>query len=267
MKHFLILALFVALSSACLLSQDRSSQSPQPPATLDVLSDTGGVDFGPYLAKVLHDVREHWYLLIPNVARAPIKKKGKVDIEFAIAKDGHVEGMRTVGRSNDVALDRAAWGGIAASSPFAQLPSEYSNAYLALRLHFLYNCTGEDCPTHNCKGEDCRTNEYLESHNLQLLKKTDDLRVSPSSVELAAAANQKFSVSQPGRNVLTLALWSLSGNGCKGESCGTISGAGLYTAPHELPDPPVVWVRATLVSDPTKSASAVIHLVKVGSSQ
>ena len=45
---------------------------------LDVLSDTMGVDFGPYLSRVLHDVRENWYNIIPEVARAPIMKKGKV---------------------------------------------------------------------------------------------------------------------------------------------------------------------------------------------
>ena len=55
---------------------------------LDVLSDTMGVDFGPYLQRVLHDVRLNWYNLIPEVARAPIMKKGKVTIEFAILKDG-----------------------------------------------------------------------------------------------------------------------------------------------------------------------------------
>src|SRR5208337_1655603 len=51
---------------------------------LDVLTDTMGVDFGPYLQRVLHDVKVNWYTLIPESARAPIMKKGKVSIEFAI---------------------------------------------------------------------------------------------------------------------------------------------------------------------------------------
>ena len=38
---------------------------------LDVLSDTMGVDFGPYLSRVLHDVKQNWYTLIPEAARAP----------------------------------------------------------------------------------------------------------------------------------------------------------------------------------------------------
>lgn len=46
---------------------------------LEVLSDTLGVDFGPYLQRVVHDVRSHWYHLIPYVAQDPIKKKGQVE--------------------------------------------------------------------------------------------------------------------------------------------------------------------------------------------
>ena len=106
---------------------------------LDVLSDTMGVDFGPYLARVLHDVRENWYRIIPESARAPLMKKGKVSIEFAILKNGQVAGLQIVGTSGDVALDRAAYGGITASKPFPPLPAEFGGQYLALRFHFYYN--------------------------------------------------------------------------------------------------------------------------------
>jgi TonB family protein len=114
---------------------------------MDVLSDTMGVDFGPYLARVLQDVKTNWYNLIPEVARPPIMKKGKVSIEFAITKQGEVAGMRLIGPSGDVSLDRAAWGGITGSNPFPPLPNEYvSNGgqYLALRFHFYYNPDSND---------------------------------------------------------------------------------------------------------------------------
>jgi TonB family protein len=106
---------------------------------LDVLSDTMGVDFSPYLARVLHDVRENWYRLIPESAQAPLMKKGKVSIEFAILKDGRVTGMQYISGSGDVALDRAAYAGITASNPFPPLPNEFGGQYLALRFHFFYN--------------------------------------------------------------------------------------------------------------------------------
>jgi len=114
-------------------------QPTQAIGPMDVLSDTMGVDFGPYLARVLHDVKMNWYNMIPEAARAPLMKKGKVSIEFAILKDGRVAGMRLAGTSGDVALDRAAWGGITASNPFPPLPGQFGGQYLALRFHFYYN--------------------------------------------------------------------------------------------------------------------------------
>jgi outer membrane biosynthesis protein TonB len=59
---------------------------------LVILTDTKGVDFGPYFQRVLHDVRMNWCNLIPESARAPLMKKGKLVIEFSILKDGMVTG-------------------------------------------------------------------------------------------------------------------------------------------------------------------------------
>jgi TonB family protein len=105
---------------------------------LEILSDTQGVDFGPYVARILQDVKENWYRLIPKSAKM---KNGKVAIEFAITKDGKVAGTKLTDASGDVALDRAAWGGITASNPFPPLPSEFGGHYLALRFRFYYNPT------------------------------------------------------------------------------------------------------------------------------
>jgi TonB family protein len=108
---------------------------------LEVLSDTMGVDFGPYLQRVLHDVRQNWYTAIPESAQF---KKGKLAIEFAITKDGKVAGMKLVASSGDTPLDRAAWAGITASDPFPPLPTEFGGQYLALRFIFFYNPSKED---------------------------------------------------------------------------------------------------------------------------
>jgi TonB family protein len=106
---------------------------------LDILSDTMGVDFGPYMSRVLQDVRRNWYSVLPPSVNAPIFKKGKVGIEFAIMKDGSVRGLQVVNGSGDTALDRAAYGGITLSNPFPPLPKEFSGPYLALRFRFYYN--------------------------------------------------------------------------------------------------------------------------------
>jgi TonB family protein len=103
---------------------------------LDILSDTQGVDFGPYLQRIVQVVRQNWYILIPESAEM---KKGKLAIEFAITKDGQVADMRLVTSSGDVALDRPAWGSITNSNPFPPLPTEFRGPYLALRFRYYYN--------------------------------------------------------------------------------------------------------------------------------
>jgi len=108
---------------------------------LEILSDTQGVDFGPYLQRVLHDVKQNWYNAIPESAQM---KHGNLIIEFAITKDGRVAGMKLVATSGDVPLDRAAWAGITASDPFPALPSDFGGQYLALRFRFFYNPTKEE---------------------------------------------------------------------------------------------------------------------------
>ena len=106
---------------------------------VDILSDTMGVDFSGYLQRVIWEVKMHWYNLIPEVARPPIMKKGKLAIQFAILKDGSVSGMTLVTPSGDVALDRAAWGGISDSKPFQPLPAQFKGDFLSLRIKFYYN--------------------------------------------------------------------------------------------------------------------------------
>jgi TonB family protein len=103
---------------------------------LEVLSDTQGVDFGPYLQRILQVVRQNWYILIPESAEM---KKGKLAIEFAITKDGQIADMRLVASSGDSALDRPAWGSITNSNPFPPLPNEFRGPFLALRFRYYYN--------------------------------------------------------------------------------------------------------------------------------
>jgi TonB family protein len=106
---------------------------------VDILSDTMGVDFGPYLQRVVLEVKKNWYSLIPESARPPIMKKGKLMLEFSILKNGSVAGLQMMAPSGDLSLDRAAWGGITHSNPFPPLPSEFRGQYLQLRFKFFYN--------------------------------------------------------------------------------------------------------------------------------
>jgi outer membrane biosynthesis protein TonB len=103
---------------------------------LDILSDTQGVDFGPYLQRVLEEVRSNWYHLIPESVEM---KKGKLALEFAIKPDGSVEGLLLTVSSGDDSLDSPAVNSIKMSNPFPPLPTEFHGPFLALRFRFYYN--------------------------------------------------------------------------------------------------------------------------------
>jgi TonB family protein len=105
----------------------------------EILTDTMGVDFGPYLTRITQIVRQNWYSLMPPSVYPPISKQGKLSIEFVILKDGKTTGMVVHTSSGDVALDRAAWGSITASTPFPPLPKEFPGQILGLRFYYFYN--------------------------------------------------------------------------------------------------------------------------------
>ena len=115
------------------------SVHPGEKSAVDVLSNTEGWNYGPYLQRVIEETKQAWYPLIPEEAQPPIDKQGEVAIEFIINRDGSVTGMELVGPSGDVALDRAAWGGITGASPFPPLPQAYRGKNLKLLFHFMYN--------------------------------------------------------------------------------------------------------------------------------
>jgi TonB family protein len=110
----------------------------------EILSDTMGVDFDPYLRRIVYDTERAWWPTIPEVAQPPLNKQGRVLIRFKIMKDGSVKEMKLEGPSGDVSLDRSAWAGILGASPFPQLPKEFKGPYLELRFYFLYNIKPND---------------------------------------------------------------------------------------------------------------------------
>jgi TonB family protein len=183
-------------------------------------------------------------------------KPGRVDIEFAIAHDGKLQDIRLFRSSGDMSLDRAAWGGITATSPFPALPDAYKGDHLALRIHFLYNCKGQDCP-----GSD----DKLLPGTYSMLPLSKGLHLSPTEVELAEGEQRKFNLTESGKSLM-VAIWNVAGNGCKQDACGTVSPTGVYTAPRTIPDPPTVTIMATSIADPGKTASATVTIVKASSS-
>ena len=112
--------------------------SPGAPASqLQLLSDPMGVDFRPYLIRVLTTVKQHWLAVIPESVR--LGRRGKVAIQFSIARDGKVPKLVIASPSGADALDRAAVAGVSASVPFPPLPTEFKGDKIVLQFNFAYN--------------------------------------------------------------------------------------------------------------------------------
>jgi len=202
----------------------------------EILTDTMGVDFGPYMTKVAKTVRETWYSVMPPSVYPPVKKQGRVSIEFAIQKDGKVTGEKVGTSSGDVMLDRAAYASISGSGPFAPLPKEFPGQRSEFRFYFFYNLTPD----------------------------TTRIYIAPCiDVRVPVGSTLQFSVPIGGieRAAVT---WSVSGPACKNAACGTISESGLYTAPADIPNPPTVFVEATPRNNGSFPAQIRLMVVRAG---
>lgn len=114
---------------------------PSPGRTgsqLELLSDPEGVDFRPYLIRVLAAVRRNWFAVIPESARIG-NLRGRVFVQFAIDRKGSVPKLVISVPSGSQPLDRAAVAGISASNPFPPLPAEFKGEQIRLQFTFSYN--------------------------------------------------------------------------------------------------------------------------------
>lgn len=81
--------------------------------------------------------------------------------------------------------------------------------------------------------------------------------VSPASASILLGNSGSFTATVTHAPNTSVA-WSVNGIPGGSAPTGTITAAGLYTAPGDLPSPATVQITATSVADPTKSATAQI---------
>jgi len=106
-------------------------------SSLELLSDPAGVDFRPYLIRILSAVRRNWFAVIPESVR--FGRRGRTVIQFAINRDGSVPKLVIAVPSGAEPLDRAAVAGISATNPFPPLPAEFRGSEIRLQFIFNYN--------------------------------------------------------------------------------------------------------------------------------
>jgi len=108
---------------------------------VEILSDTQGVDFKPWLLEWNRITEATWQSLIPKEASSPSPQSGKVVIRFRVLPNGRLaepHGLFLEARSGYTGLDRAAWGALTGSK-YPALPSDFHGPDLELRATFLYS--------------------------------------------------------------------------------------------------------------------------------
>ena len=92
--------------------------------------------------------------------------------------------------------------------------------------------------------------------------KPTSVTISPTSATVKAGAMQMFTATVMNDYLNQGVTWALSGSGCSGATCGSLSNmttsSVTYTAPATVPNPATVTLTATSVNDSTKTGSAMI---------
>ncbi len=109
----------------------------RPRSDLELKSDPMGVDFKPYLIRVLATVRRNWYAIYPEAAR--LGQRGQVAVEFVVTNNGSIPKVAYSAQSGSRPLDEAAVAALSASNPLPPLPAEYKGTRVVLQFTFSYN--------------------------------------------------------------------------------------------------------------------------------
>ena len=138
----------IVLASGIMV-QGQSENAQQAPAketpalslsSVSLLSDTQGVNFGPYLVSWKKATQATWKISTAQGAEASDLRNGTVAMRFKILPNGKIMdgSMILEDRSGSTPLDRAAWS-VLTSSRYPSLPSQFRGPYLEIRTVFSYN--------------------------------------------------------------------------------------------------------------------------------
>jgi TonB family protein len=114
-------------------------QGPTMGNSVQILTPTEGVDFNPYVQRMLATIKRNWYAIMPQSAL--MGDRGVVLVTFQINPDGSVQPVdpQMERSSGKEPLDNAAMSSIRASNPFEPLPHDFRGPYMRFGIYFLYN--------------------------------------------------------------------------------------------------------------------------------
>jgi len=117
--------------------QDQNFQNQKGGLTQqdpDIQFDSKGVEFGPWLARFIAQVKSNWF--VPDAAMV---MSGHVVLAFNVHRDGSISDLRIVTPSTVTAFTNSALGAIKLSNPTMPLPAEYPTEQAQFVVTFHYN--------------------------------------------------------------------------------------------------------------------------------
>lgn len=129
-------ALPIVLLVLSLLGVARGQEASHVPVNglqVDVLSDTRGVDLGPYMKTAIFNLKSHWLSSAQKFGQQSAGE-AKPIVSFTIEPNGRTTSLTLEHGSGDVKLDRTAWTAITATN-FSSLPPALDSP-LRLRVTF-----------------------------------------------------------------------------------------------------------------------------------
>lgn len=115
-------------------------------ASIELRTDTEGVDFNDYLHDTYFAVKKHWFAKMPG---SLVKgQQGTNTIEFRILQDGSVpkDSVKMITSSEKSDFDAASLQAIQEAMPFNHLPEKFSKPFIEVRFTFYYNLPGPPTP-------------------------------------------------------------------------------------------------------------------------
>jgi outer membrane biosynthesis protein TonB len=124
---------------------EQLAPAPRVGLSLEIVTPTKGVDFSPYITKLIQSLKQNVQAHLPESASNG--KKGIVTLQVQLQKDGSVaEGypvaVTGVGVTTSAAykeMEAASIAAVRATAPYGPLPEPYPSSTVMLKITFFFN--------------------------------------------------------------------------------------------------------------------------------
>jgi TonB family protein len=198
-----------------------------------------------YVHVIQAKVTEEWmkYEADPHLEYA-----SRACFSFDVSRTGEPSNVRLVQSSGVPRLDESVLRALNSVSSFGPLPIGYERDKVSIAFYFDYKP----------KQAECTAEDHVKSS--ANITGENGLRVQPEGLTLALGKQLHFRA-DAGGSFLATATWSIEGEQCKANDCGSVSELGLYTAPPTMPPSPEIALKVKERTQPCRIGTARLTLI------